>query len=77
MTPLEFTMMHDKDMALAGLIGLGLSVGLWLLSSWRLVFHTLIFRRREHDEEQSREPPRQSRAIGRMTHRRIFHCLLW
>ena len=70
-------MMHDKDMAIAGLIGLGLSAGLWLLSSWRLVFHTLMIRRREDNEEQSRESPRQSRTIGRMTHRRIFHCLLW
>jgi hypothetical protein len=70
--------MHDKDMAIAGLIGLGLSAGLWLLSSWRLVFHTLIIRRRrEDDEEHSRESPRQSRTIQWMTHRRIFHCLLW
>jgi hypothetical protein len=71
--------MNDKDMAIAGLIGLGLSAGLWLLSSWRLVFHTLMIRRREDDEEQSREesPPRHSRTIQWITHRRIFHCLLW
>jgi hypothetical protein len=75
-------MMHDKDMVLAGLIGLGISAGLWLLSSWRLVFHTLMIRGRQDDEEQLRGGSprlRFNRTIQWkwMTYRRIFHSLLW
>lgn len=63
--------MTEKDTALAGLIGLGLSSALWLLTSWRLIFHTLI--RRDWDSN-NHGAPRQRKW---MTHRRVFHGLLW
>lgn len=44
--------MSDANELLAGKIGLGLSLCLWILSSWRLIFHTLI-RRRPHTETSS------------------------
>lgn len=61
---------------LASQIGLGLSVGLWLLSSWRLIFHILVKRRQNEESTTGSEPVPQTFTQW-FTRRRTFHCLLW
>lgn len=61
---------------LASQIGLGLSVGLWFLSSWRLIFHIFVKRRHMDDSTTGSEPVSQA-STQWFTRRRTFHCLLW
>lgn len=80
-------MKNEKQEILVGMIGLGLSAGLWLLSSWRLVFHTLFRREQEQLQElpieesearRSSQPSLQSSSTTKwLTRRRTFHALLW
>lgn len=80
-------MKNEKQEILVGMIGLGLSAGLWLLSSWRLVFHTLVRREQEQLQElpieesearRSSQPSLQSSSTTKwLTRRRTFHALLW
>jgi hypothetical protein len=70
----------NEPSRLAGRIGLGLSTALWLLSSWRLVFHLFIRKRDNTDEEPMRRrlfPLRRCNPMNWLTRRRTFHALLW
>mmetsp|Transcript_44204 Transcript_44204/g.106507 ORF Transcript_44204/g.106507 Transcript_44204/m.106507 type:complete len:392 (+) Transcript_44204:153-1328(+) len=71
---------------LAGEIGLGLSAALWLVASWRLVFHLFVRKQDDSetdvDEESPRDDPSPSTSCqctpsAWFTRRRSFHTLLW
>jgi len=69
---------------LAGEIGLGLSFTLWLLSSWRLVFHFFVHKQDENESSEEEESPAadqpsncQCTPSAWFTRRRTFHTLLW
>ena len=83
----------NPQAALAGKIGLGVSGVLFLLSSWRLVFHFFIRKRdesssaqgsssneNENNSSQTRpycRPCHQCTPTKWLTRRRTFHFLLW
>jgi len=69
---------------LAGEIGLGLSATLWLLSSWRLVFHLFVHKQDDSENDVEEESPAadqlstcQCTPSVWFTRRRTFHTLLW
>jgi len=75
----------DANSRLAGEIGLGLSATLWLLASWRLVFHLFVWKQDDIDNELEEELPRDESPTSTcqctpskwFTRRRTFHTLLW
>ena len=69
---------NQPNYTITGRIGLIVSGVLWILSSWRLVFH-LFIRKRDEQSENSSSPRRTCRCtpIKWFTRRRTFHCLLW
>eukprot|EP00980_Cylindrotheca_fusiformis_P000176 scaffold26_cov117-Cylindrotheca_fusiformis.AAC.17 len=67
----------DEHSRLPGKIGLGLSTTLWLLASWRLVFHLFIRKQESPEEEETRRTLRICSPAKWFTRRRTFHALLW
>ena len=75
----------ESNSRLAGEIGLGLSAALWLLTSWRLVFHLFVWKQDDSENEVEEELPRDELPTSTcqctpskwFTRRRSFHTLLW
>ena len=78
---------YDRE-TLAGFVGLSFTLILWLLSSWRLLFHCCFTRPRHwRDESGGQSPIRRSSSassrqsgqsmVQRFTRKRTFHALLW